>query len=71
MTWKVKEKDKKFIVFKPNSGSFNFNNKFDAERLCDKLNSFNDHWGKISEKLIQEGEALIDLGNELKEVGEK
>lgn len=44
MTWKVKEKDKRFIVFKPDAGSFTFNNRFDAERLCEKLNHFNGHW---------------------------
>lgn len=69
MTWKVKEKDKRFIVFKPDAGSFIFNNRFDAEVLCKKLNALNNTWGNVSEKLIKQGQGLIDLGEEFKKLG--
>lgn len=70
MTWKVKEKDKRFIVFKPNAGSFTFNNRFDAERLCEKLNRFNGHWEDVGDELISQGKGLISLGEELKKLGD-
>ena len=71
MTWTVKKKNNSYLVMSEGQGSFIFNNRVDAERLCDKLNSFTTNWSKVSEKLIEEGEALIELGNELKKVGEK
>lgn len=70
MTWKIKEKDKKFIVFNEGQGSFTFNNRFDAERLCEKLNMFSNHYVKVSDELIRQGDALIEFGNCMKKMGD-
>ena len=45
MVWKVKKLNKYYLVHAENEGSFLFNNKYDAERLCIKLNAHeNDRW---------------------------
>jgi len=62
MTWKIKELNKNFIVSKQGQGSFTFNNKKDAERLCSKLNEMYSR----ADWLIHEGNMLVDLGKALK-----
>lgn len=63
-TWKVKEINKGFLVKGP-AASFILRSKFDADLLCNILNDKTGLANCAGEKLIREGELLINLGNEL------
>ena len=70
MNWKIKENNKQYLVYKTGQGSFTFNNRKDAERLCEKLNNLQGPFEIFSQKLVEQGEALIRFGNALKNCAE-
>ena len=66
--WKVKQQNKQYLVYAEDKGSFTFNNRKDAERLCRKLNNMHDSINDAADKMIEQGKAWVNFGKLLKEM---